>query len=296
MPSRSHQTFLLLFRRHPELAFNLARCAGMPISGKIESIEAVSTEFDDPLNPGRAVLADLAFVADVEGIPRCGLVLEVQLDEDPNKEWTIALYRTAMRRRHKCPVWVALFSPNPRVRRQIRERMFAFEPELRPHVIMPEMIAPVVDLEVAMQDYAWAVLSVAMHPCGPHTVVSACVTIRALLRLAPEDFGRYIQLVIDSVGEEVMQLVRAQLPEAELEELSEWERRGSAYTRGVAHGREEGREEGRAALRAVLAEVMEARGLVADDLVEAKLATASIEQLRSMIGKAARVSTVNELF
>ena len=192
MPSATHQNFVLLFRNHPEFTFELSRCAGVPLSHGYERLEEVAAEFDDPLMIGKTVRADLALAGHVDGCPRRALAFEVQLGEDADKEWTVALYRTALRRRMRCPAWSVVFSPDPKVRRGMLERMFGEEPELRPHVVTPEMIPVVRDLDVALADYPWAVLSAAFHATGPDAVVCATVAIQALLRIAPEDYGRYI--------------------------------------------------------------------------------------------------------
>lgn len=153
-----------------------------------------------------------------------------------------------------------------------------------------------------------------MHSTGPHAVVGATVAIRALLRIAPEDYERYIELVSATVGEEVMQPVREQLPQDELVELTEYERRGSTYTRahregfqeGLEHGIEKGREQdleqGREqglerGLQAALHTVLEVRGLAVDDQLLARIAACcDPNELRELIARAATISTSDELF
>lgn len=219
MPSPLHQNFVLLFSQHPALAFELARRAGAPLPRKYRRFEPTSTEFEDPVT-GNTVRADVAIIGHVNERTRRGIVLEVQLDVDLDKEWTIEQYRAGIRRQHKCPGWAVVFSPEPKVRVSMTKRMFKAEPELRPFVVTPAMIPVVRTLGAALRNYAWAVLAAAVHNTGPHAVVGATVAIRALLRLAPENYERYIQLVSASVGEEVMQQVREQLPPEEQIELS----------------------------------------------------------------------------
>ncbi|HVI02932.1 MAG TPA: hypothetical protein VM869_29740, partial [Enhygromyxa sp.] len=244
-----------------------------------------------------------------------------QLGIDANKEWTIVVYRAGLRRDHKCPAWAVFFSPELSVRLDMQVRMFAVEPELRPYVITPEMIPIVQDLQVALDNYAWAVLAAAVHNTGPHAVVGATVAIRALLRLAPEDYGRYIQLVSSSVGEEVMQQVREQLPPEEQYELSDFERRGSSFTRGhregykegleqgiergleqglergLEQGIERGREQGLHGLRTALRTVLEVRGLVIEERTLQQIAACSdIGELRELIARAAVISSAAALF
>ena len=306
MPSPTHQNFVLLFRRHPELTFELARRAGAPVTRECERFEDAAVEFEDPLT-GHQVRADLAIIGHVDPAQESaagqkeGLVFEVQLGVDASKEWTTVLYRAGLRRQHKCPAWTALFSPEAEVRAWVLERMFLREPELRPHIVMPEMIPIVQDLQVALGNYAWAVLAAAVHNTGPHAVVGATVAIRALLRVAPEDYERYIQLVAASVGDTVMQQVREQLPPDEQIELSEFERRGSTYTRAHREGREQGLEQGLeqavARTRAALLGVLEARELAVDEQTcERITACSDLDQLLDLLVRAATITSATELF
>ncbi|MFO7562145.1 MAG: hypothetical protein R6X02_05850 [Enhygromyxa sp.] len=312
MPTETHQNFVLLFLRHPELLFELARRAGASVDVVHDRIELTAAEFDDPLKAGNAVRADLAAVRRRGKKALRALALEVQLGRDRKKEWSSVLYRAALRYRLNCPAWTVFFSPDPEVREFLSTRMFEHEPELRPKVVTPAMIEPILDLDAAIADYPWAVLSAVMHADSPDAVVLAMVAIQALLRVAPQDFWRYIQLVTASVSEDVMQRVRTQLPPNEQEELSAWERRGSTFTRGLAEGRErgreegleEGREEGReegleeglARLRAALQAVLAARELPVDEQTSEWIATCSdLDALRDAIVRAATITATDEL-
>lgn len=148
-------------------------------------------------------------------------MFEVQLGIDLDKQWSIVFYRAGLRRRHRCPAWAMVFSPAAEVRAAFRERMFLEERELMPLIVTPEMIPIIRDLDEAIDNYPWAVLAACMHATGPDAVACATVAIRALLRVAPENYGSYIELVSTSVGEEVMQQVREQLPLDDEEELTE---------------------------------------------------------------------------
>jgi hypothetical protein len=304
MPSATHQNFVLLFRNHPDLGIELARRAGVPLLDGFARLEEVAAEFDDPLLTGNTVRADLALagyeartLAADPNKPRQALVIEVQLGQEADKEWTIVLYRAGLRRKLKCSAWTIVFSPDAKVRAGVNERMFLEEPELRPQVVTPQMIPIIRDLDEAIANYPWAVLAVTMHPVGPHAVDCARVAIQALLCVAPEDYGRYIQLVAASVGEDVMQQVREQLPPDDREELSEWERRGSMFTRGHAEGLEQGLEQGLTGLRAALRTVLEVRGLPIDDRTQTQIAACSdIDSLRELIGRAATITATDGLF
>ena len=97
-----------------------------------------------------------------------------------------------------------------------------------------------------------------------------------------------------------MNQVRAQLPADELEPLSEWERRGSAFTRGRAEGLEQGLkqglEQGLEWLRSALEAVLEARGLAVDPTLSLRIAACSdTNMLRRLIADAATVTSAAEL-
>ncbi|MFO7566272.1 MAG: hypothetical protein R6X02_26755 [Enhygromyxa sp.] len=283
---------MLLFRTHPELAFELARRAGASMDAPCERIEVTAAEIDDPVTGGNTVRADLALVSYDGDDAQRALAIEVQLGPDKQKQWSTVLYRAGLRYNLSCPAWTLYFSPDAQVRESVYADMFVHEPELRPLVVTPAMIDPIRDLDAAIADYPWAVLSAVMHADCPDAVVLATVAIQAVLRVAPQDYWRYIQLVEASVGEEVMQQVRAQLPANEQEELSQWERRGSSFTRGRAEGLAEGLERMRAALRAVL----ETRGLSVDDQVQRWIADCSdLDALRDAIVRATTVSCADEL-
>lgn len=308
MPSELHQNLVLLLREHLELTVELAIRAGVPITGTVLSIEETICEFDDPLDPCNPVVADLALIIHTT-TGTFGLVVEVQLGDDAQKEWTTVLYRAALRRRIESPAWSVVFSPEASVRRGLLQRMFGAEPELRPYVIMPELLPPIWDQNQAVDDYPAAVLGVAMHSCEANIETAAFVIIRALLWLAPSDYIRYIQAVATSVGERVMQQVRERLPPEDLEPLSAFERRGSSFQRGLREGRAEGRVEGRmegwaearaevlASMQAAVQGVLAARNLLVSEGTQARItAVTDIDRLCTLITRAATIADSSSLF
>lgn len=300
MPGETHQNFVLLFRRHPAVVFELARRAGAPVDEPYDRLQEMATEVDIPMNLGNSVRTDVALAGYIGDEPHRALVFEVQLGHDLDKQWSIVLYRAGVRYHLSCPAWAMFFSPDARVRELLHTQMFQHEPELRPRVVTPEMIEPIRDLDAALADYPWAVLSAVMHATSPDAVVLATVAIQALLQLKPKDFGRYIQLIADSVGEDIMQRARIELPPDDNEELSEWELRGSRYNRGLRTGREQGLEEGLEQgleqgreqalehMRTALRTVLEARGFSVDPPTHEWIANCTdLEALRDALVRAA---------
>jgi hypothetical protein len=290
MPSATHQTLLSLFRDHPELGFELARRAGAPLDEEFEWFEELTPEFDNPMSARVAVTADLATAGFVDGRPRRALVIEIQLGRDPDKEWTVVLYRVGLRHRLRCPTWAMVISPDPTVRAAFVEQMFLAEPELRPLVITPEMVPVLADLGAAIADYPAAILAAVMHANGPDAVFCATIAIQALFHVAPRDFGRYVELVSTSVGTEAMEQVREQLPPTQREQLSDWERRGAPFVMGHEEGLEQG-------LRAAVRTVLDTRGLRLDQSDDARIdACADPTELRELIARATTIATGTELF
>ena len=90
-----------------------------------------------------------------------------------------------------------------------------------------------------------------------------------------------------------MQQVREQLPSDEQIELSEFERKGSTYTRAHREGVQEGLERMRAAVLAIL----ERRELAIDAQTAQCIAACSdLDQLSDLLVRAATISTTDELF
>src|SRR5690606_24290248 len=137
MPSPSHQDFRLLFGNHPEVAVELARRAGAPLGRQFDRYELVDAEIDDPLRPGNTLRADLPIVCHRRGNPHRGLIFEVQLGDDPDKEWSTVLYRAGLCYRIRRPAWAVMWIPDAAVREPMRTRGFLLEPELRPKFVTP---------------------------------------------------------------------------------------------------------------------------------------------------------------
>src|SRR5690606_33628689 len=172
--------------------------------------------------------------------------------------------------------------------------------ELRPKFVTPAMVPDIRDLDVALADYPWAVLSATMHSSGEGSVIRALVAIQALLYLTPRHYERYIQLVAASVGKEVMQQVREQLKTFDSKALSAYERRGGSFNlgleEGLEQGREQGLEQGLANLRTALLDVLEARGLSVDEPARERIAACSdFAELRDLIVRAATISSRRSL-
>jgi len=184
-PSATHQNFVFLLRAHPEMTFELARRAGIRVADRHDRFEQLTPESDNVF--GGSVRPDLALVGYKNGRPVDALVVEVQLGDDRDKEWTVTLYQGSLKHTLRVPVWVLILSPARRVRRALERHMFQLQPELRPAIVSPSMVPIERTLANATVNYAWAVLAAAMHATGPDAVVAATVAVRAVLAAAPPD-------------------------------------------------------------------------------------------------------------
>jgi hypothetical protein len=321
MPSQTHQNLVLLFRRHLQLVFDLARDASCQLNATHELLYEFSSEAEDPSRIEAPRRSDIVVAGNHAGKPVDAVVVEIQLERDEAKAWGLLFYIAAVWRELGCHTWAMLFSPKRAVLVWAQRELYPRRPELAPLVITPDLIPPITNLQHALSDMARAVLSVVLHGQGPDAVACASVAIQAIFELAPRDHERYLQLVQTSVSKEDMQAVRCQLGPEARESLSEWERESSLYQnglergleqgleRGLERGREQGLERGlergrgqaleqaRAVLCATLLELLRARGVEPNaSTIERVRSCVALDQLQAWIVRAGTISTIDQLF
>ena len=297
MPSQTHQNLVLLFRRHHQLVFDLARAANAQLTATHEQLYECSSEAEDPCRIEAPADSDVVIAGVNAGKATDAVVVEVQLEKDESKAWAWLLYIAAVWRELGCHTWALLFSPKRTVLVWAQHQLYPRRPELAPLVITPDLIPPITNLEHALSNMARAVLSVVLHGKGPDAVCCAAVAIEAIFQLAPRDHRRYLQLVQASISQDDMQAVRCQLPPEPRETLSEWEMESSLYQNGLDRGREQALEQARAVLHATLFELLRARGLEPDaSTVERVQACTQIDQLQAWIVRAGTISALDQLF
>ncbi len=246
MPGLLHEAFVAVLRQ-PECVFELARHVGVPLAAAARWYE-VDAEFPDPAGKGRLFHADLALVASAArergGQALAGLILEPQLGIDPGKGTSWPIYWVSLRTRHECKVWTIVVSPADAVVRWASDRLFLGEPQII-HVVGRDHVQPVLELDRALANPAWAALTAALHARGPHAEASAETLFQACATLPADARRCYLRLVCAGLEQDVMNAIKPSMPEALKVELSEYEREGAWFQNGLREGREEGREQGR---------------------------------------------------
>ena len=202
MPSLLHEGLLQLVRDQPRLvATLLTDLLGVQVPPFLEARLA------------EAALPDLvpveyhadAVVLFVDDAPVFGAVLEAQLQPDPRKLFTWPFYGLAARARHECPFVVIVATPDPDTARWAAQPIDLGGGNLyRVHIIGPEGIPVITDVEHAVRDPYLAMLSVIAHGKGDQDVALeiATATAEALCKLTKEDQRLlYMIIVQSSLGE-----------------------------------------------------------------------------------------------
>lgn len=244
MPSMLHEILLQLFRNRPELAPELLREAlhltlPMYSEARIESAELTDVQPAEY----RADLVVLLY----ESRPVLGIVVEVQLAQDPRKHYAWPVYAAGLRARMRCPVCVLVFTPHHELVRWASQpielgggNVFA------PLVIGPSGVPAVTDTTRAVADPELAVLSAMAHGKSDDPLLAAQIAqaaITASLGLDPDRSVLYFDLVLASLSEAARNSLQAMDP-------ANYEFQSDFAKRYLARGRDEGRAEGEAKGRA----------------------------------------------
>ncbi len=247
MPGHLHEAFVAVLRQ-PECALELARQVGVPDHPTF-AWHDVDGEFPDPAGKGRLFHADLALVAfssaERGGEALAGLIFEPQLRIDPGKDISWPVYWVTLRTRHVCPVWLIVVSPVDTVVQWAATQRFRGEPQV-PHVIGRAHVQPVLDVDRALANPAWAALTAALHARGPHARASAETLIQACASLPAEPRQCYLRLVFAGLEKNIMNAIKPSISEALKWELTDYEREGGWFQNGLAEGEAKGLAEGEA--------------------------------------------------
>jgi hypothetical protein len=112
MPSQLHESLLLLFRNRAALAPDLLRDALHVQLPPYTEVRIDSADLTD-IQPAE-YRADLVALL-LNGAPILGIVVEVQLSEDPRKRFVWPVYVTNLRARLECPVCLLVVTADERV-------------------------------------------------------------------------------------------------------------------------------------------------------------------------------------
>jgi hypothetical protein len=137
-----HEAGLLVFRNRPELVGELLTDrAGVELP---PWERAVVMDADLTQVFPAAFHADLAVLLDANGVPVLGIIVEVQLKEDPDRLVSWPVYLSALRAKHRCPCLLVVVATNNRVARWAARAEIDLTgrgDRLRPLVLGPSAIA-----------------------------------------------------------------------------------------------------------------------------------------------------------
>jgi hypothetical protein len=283
MPSLLHESLLLLVRDRPDLvATLLTDLLGVPVPPFTEARlaeaalhELVPVEYH----------AD-AVVLFVEGKPVFGAIVEAQLQPDDRKTFTWPLYAVAARARHECPFVVVVVTPDPATARWAARPIDLGDGfPYRVHVIGPEGIPVITDVERAIREPYLAMLSLMAHGQGDRdtAVAIATATAQAILQLPKQDQRLLYWTIVESSLGEAARKAFEMLPQTQ-QFLSESQLR--SFAKGQAKGMAE----------AILKLLAKRDIPMTDSQRQRILDTGDLSTLDGWFDRALTVTTVDELF
>jgi hypothetical protein len=200
VPSQLHEALVELFRNRPVLAAEmLAESLGVALP-RFSEARIESADFSDVVP--RELRADLLVLL-LDERPVLVIIVEVQLQDDPNKSFAWPAYVIGARARYRCPACLLVVTPDAalavRLARPIHLGPGGFELPL--FVLGPSGVPVMTDIHEAQARPELAVLSAMAHG---ETEVGLDVALAAFAASEGLDADRsalYYDLVLSSVSE-----------------------------------------------------------------------------------------------
>lgn len=286
MPSQLHEILADLVREHPELAITLLRrVLGVELGGAVEA--HISSETLSEVEPAE-YRADAVFelVRPGETKPARALIVEVQLRPDPKKRLSWPMYQAGLRRRLQCPVLLVVVAPTASVARWCAEPIDV--DGLRGSVVRPLVVGPqntpVVTAEAeAAQAPELAVLSVIAHGTGSNGAAVGRAALSACASLDDERTRLYVDLIFLHLSDAAKAALEGEM------DLKKYEYQSEFARKYVAAGKAEGKVE-------AVVLVLEGRGFHVEEKTKQRLSSLDGEELDVVLGRAAGVRSLDELF
>ncbi len=274
MLSRLHEDILRLFENRPTLAVELARDALRASFPEYADARVDSSNLSD-LRPAE-YRADLVVLL-VRDRPVHGIVVEVQLARDEDKQYAWPAYVCNLRSRIRTAVCLLVITVDDSVARWARQSIdLGGDNRFTPWVLGPSAVPEITDAAEASADPELAVLSAVAH--GDDTDVGKAVQIAlaaelALLGLDAERSTLYRDILSEALSEAARTALQNMEP-GKREYRSEFAKR--YYGQGLSEGEAKGLAVGRSEL--VLRQLTRRFGPLPDS-VRARIRSASIEEL-----------------
>lgn len=293
MPSRLHEDLLRLFQNRPALAAELAHEALHAKLPEYSEARVDSANLSD-LRPVE-YRADLVILL-TQDRPVHGIVVEVQLARDDDKEYVWPAYVCNLRSRIRSPVCLLVMTVDEGVARWASQAIqLGGDNHFRPWVLSPARVPEITDEAEAKEDPELAVLSAVAH--GNDQDIAKAVQIAAaaeaaLLGLDADRAMMYRDMVDEALSEAARESLQSMNP-SKYEYKGPFAKRyyGQGLTDGEAKGRTEGRAEGRAEL---VLRLLTMRFGALPESVHSRLQTASSEELDRIGERLLTASTLSE--
>ena len=231
--SLDHEVLVEMFRNRGELAPELLRtCARITLDH--ERIEVTSIDLSQVTSTEYRADA-VVELRDRENAVLAAVVVEVQLDRDPDKKYTWPAYVSVLRARLRRSVTLLVFTSDPAVTRWAKKPIDLGHPGfcLEPIVIQLEDLPESVDRPLAQKLPELAVLTAMAHPSR----TTAETAVEAIARLPEDQKQLYLDVILARLPAAVRQLLESSM-------LRGYKYQSEYALRYFNQGRDEGREEG----------------------------------------------------
>lgn len=250
MPSQRHETTLLLFRNRPTLAPDVLRDA---LQVELPEYSEVSFDSADLTTVEPAEYrADLVVLL-LNGKPVYGIIVEVQLSPDNDKQYAWPAYVANLHARLRCPVCLLVVAGDDSLARRLAKTVkFGAGCFFTPLVLGPSGVPKITDEVQASAEPELAVLSAMAHGRDADVRTAVRIAHAACAGVAKLDEDRaslYVDLILHSLGAAAREAFQA-MDMKNYQYQSDFARK--YHSAGIAEGKKEGRvhgeREGRAAL------------------------------------------------
>lgn len=272
-----------LFRSRPSLAVELLGDAFDYAVPDHVRVQLSSNDLND-YKPTEYRADAVITATDPAGNPVLAVIVEAQLQPDPDKEWTWLAYLGNLRARLGCPVVLLVVSPTAATAIKCVAPIETGHPGLvlRPLVVGPAQLAPITELDQARHHPERAALAALAHRDHPAFDQIFRTLVAALNDIDHEHAGLYTDTVL------------AQLPPRARQRWEAFMTRTYEYQSNYAR-RYFSQGEARGEARAVLG-FLRARGIPVPDDAQARIIDCTdLDQLDTWVNRAATATTIHDV-
>ena len=267
-----------LFRNRPALAPELLREVLHTQLPAFENVRVADANLTEVIPSERR--ADLVLLLETDA-PRAAVVVEVQLNVDPDKAWSWPVYLANLRARLRCGVTLLVITTDQAVAQWAARPIGMGHPglELTPLVVGPKSVPVVLDEGAAERDPELAVLSALAHGDEPEAAEVVMAALMATRRLDDDRAALYVDLVLANIGAAARAFVEELMASRTYEYQSDFARR--YFGQGKAEA---------------ILKVLATRGLdVPTDVRERVLACKDLALLDTWLTRAVTATSVSEV-